>query len=149
MVVSYYVVSSEVNVGDYDSTKYEEFLQSREIRLTYEVPEENGFTIRLCVEKGHARLYGSFFIPNPNPAFHDFVLDAITHGQMCEDIFILPMNANPGRKRRQVSESTRQLVFVAIEGVANSSTFSLESDFGNTAQCKTNTLITGKIICYC
>ncbi len=125
-----------VEVGNNNSLIYQEFLQSENIRLTYEIPEIDGLTIRLCVEKGHARLYGSFFIPNPNPAFNDFVLNASTHGQECEDIFILAKASKTERKRRQVSELLQQIVFVAIIGVASSSTFSIESDFGNTAQCK-------------
>ncbi len=128
-----------VEVGDNNILKYQEFLKSEDIRLTYEIPENQGLTIRLCIVGGHARLYGSFYIPNPNPAFNDFVLDAITHGQVCEDIFILAAPADisgTGRKRRQVSRSSRQLVFVAIEGVTNSSTFSLESNAGNTVQCR-------------
>ncbi len=51
--------------------------------------------------------------------FYDFVLDAVTHGQMCEDIYIVAAAdvTGGGRKRRQVSPM--RMVFVAIEGVAN------------------------------
>ena len=131
-----------VEVGDNNILKYREFLQSTTVRLTYQLPEGDGLTIRLCVEDGQARLYGSFSIPNPNRAFYDFVLDAITHGQMCEDVYIVAPTADVtggGRKRRQVAPV--RMVFVAIEGVANNSTFSLESDSGNTVQCKYKYLI--------
>ncbi len=125
-----------VEVGDNNILKYGEFLQSTTVRLTYEVSGYDGLTIRLCVEDGQARLYGSFSVPNPNRAFYDFVLDAVTHGQMCEDIYIVAAAdvTGGGRKRRQVSPM--RMVFVAIEGVANNSTFSLESNSGNTVQCK-------------
>ncbi len=126
-----------VEVGDNNILQYGEFLQSTTVRLTYEVSGYDGLTIRLCVEDGQARLYGSFSVPNPNRAFYDFVLDAVTHGQMCEDIYIVAAAEVTGggrRKRRQVSPM--RMVFVAIEGVANNSTFSLESNSGNTVQCK-------------
>ena len=44
----------------------------------FAVPEE-GITIQLKVTKGKVKLYGSYSNPDPNPAWHDYMLSNI-HG---------------------------------------------------------------------
>ena len=117
--------------------EFQNFTGSNRARFNYEIQEE-GITIRLCVQGGHVVLYASFSVPNPNKALNSFVLDAIIHRQMCEDTFIPPdpeIDQVPGRKKRQL-ETDQRILYVSIEGVSDNSQFTLEADTEDTTQCK-------------
>ena len=117
----------------------EDYTPGDSARYSYLIQEE-GVTIRLCIQDGSVVLYASLTVPNPNRALNDFALDAILHGDICEDVFVDPNmipNVQEGRRKRQVSSSPERILFVSIEGIAESSTFTLETTMGNTANCKT------------
>ena len=96
-------------------------------------------TIQLQQQRGSVTLYGSFDIQNPNSAFHSFRIES------SGDMFVSlgdsnqspSVNGQPS-KRITEDESLREFsdrtLFVSIEGQQDSSSFILETTFGNT--CK-------------
>ncbi len=129
--------------ADLNSTiNVDEFNNESNARYHYQIDTNEGITIRLCHKSGRVILYASFVVPNPNAALNNFILDAIFHNQNCSDVYVdpnkLPSVTSPssGRKKRQSSSSTETILFVSIEGVAESSAFTLETTTGNTAESK-------------
>ena len=104
----------------------------------FTISETERITVRVCVTTGGVEVYGSFRIRNPSKALHDFALDAFTHGNItCQDVFLLSssdFSVVDTRKKRQ-APSERSL-YLSIEGTAESSSFTLETTFGDTTQCK-------------
>jgi hypothetical protein len=100
-------------------------------------------TFQLQQQRGSVTLYGSFDIQNPNSAFHSFRIES------SGDMFVSLEDGNqspsadgqPSKrmvKRIAEDESSREftdrILFVSIEGQQNSSSFILETTFGDT--CK-------------
>lgn len=98
-------------------------------------------TIQLQQQRGSVTLYGSFDIQNPNSAFYSFRIES------SGDMFISLGDSAPSAdgqpskrmvKRIAEDESLREFsdrtLFVSIEGQQDSSSFILETTFGDT--CK-------------
>ena len=106
----------------------------------FRINETDNITIRVCITNGGVRLYGSFRIRNPNRALHDFALDAFTHGSlnvMCQDVFLPPrLDVDLASRRKKRQAESEPLLYLSIQGIAESSSFMLETTFGDTAQCK-------------
>lgn len=113
------------------------------VRYQYTI-RESGVIIRLCVTEGRVILYASVNLPNPNRALNSFTLDPNTaHSVQCEDVFVSPevISRRPRQqsvKKRQVptSEDNDIILYVTIEGIDDSSSFTLETPTGNSTQCE-------------
>lgn len=103
----------------------------------------DGMTIQLQRQRGSVTLYGSFDLRNPNSAFHSFKIES------SGDMFVAPedgdqtSNSDQGRTKRLAKrlvsgDTSRQFtnttLFVSVEGKQDSSSFILETTFGDT--CK-------------
>lgn len=120
----------------------------REDRARYQyLIRQTGLTVRLCVSEGRVTLYASVDIPNPNRALNSFILNPnIAHGIPCEDVFVTLDNvmvltrhqSEQTKRKRQVSplEDNEVILYVTIEGVDNSSSFTLDAPSGNSTQCE-------------
>ncbi len=112
------------------------------IFFQFQVPLD-GMTFQLQQQRGSVTLYGSFDIQNPNSAFHSFRIES------SGDMFVSLGDGNqspsadgqPSKrmvKRLAEDGSLREfsdrILFVSIEGQQNSSSFILETTFGDT--CK-------------
>lgn len=121
--------------------KHTDYAQGHNVRYNYQI-QEGGITIRLCIQEGHVVLYASLTVPNPNRALNDFVLDAVFDGNECKDVFVDPdvMVDSISDKERLGKRQTppERNLFVSIEGISNSSTFTLNTTMGDTAQSKKN-----------
>ena len=104
-----------------------------------------GVTIRLCVNQGQIVLYASTNIPTPNRAYNTFSFESgLLNGVRCEDIFINPSVIEPSRfsysrNKRQASipiSNSTLILYIVIEGVAENSSFILETLPGNSSLCK-------------
>ena len=94
----------------------------------------DGVTIRLCVREGNVTLYVSYF-QHPSEAVHEnqetvAILDRVAVS--CSTLFereglLLP--TNPFRRRREEAEFTT--LYISIEGLDNSSVFTLQTANGN------------------
>lgn len=140
LIVSIYSYEESATVEVGGEMMEQGFTPDDTARYSYSYQEE-GVTIRLCVQNGRVVLYASLTVPNPNRALNDFALDAFLLGDICEDVFVDPsmmpdVQGTGGRRRRQTSSSPERILFVSIEGIAESSTFTLETTMGNTANCK-------------
>ena len=114
-------------------------------------PEEEGVTVRICIDRGAIMVYGSYTVPNPNAAFNDFsdFLSA-TEGEVmsfnCSVSHITIDNVMEvvndcsqcnlglqGRKKRQEEEEARMVVvYITIEGVSDTGNqFSINSSIGS------------------
>lgn len=116
------------------------FTVGERMRYQYSIGPE-GVTLRLCISQGEVVLYASTVVPDPNAAYNHLTLKPIINdsinGTLCADEFIdsnlLGLGSLSNRTKRQAMETER--LFVVIEGVATSSSFTLESNPGNTTKC--------------
>ena len=98
-----------------------------------------GVTVKVCITGGHVHVYGSVSIPNPNSAFNDFSNDLKheSNNETCCTFYVdsCPANQN-GRPRRQTSESdsSTQIVYISIVGMAQESSFIVNGTAGNIYQ---------------
>lgn len=120
-----------------EALEFPNFTDSNSAQYNYPI-RDGGLTITLCVQAGRVILYASFFVPNPNRALNSFVLDAIFHQQKCEDVYVPDnlINQEPNRRKHQVLGTDERTLYVSIEGVASTSHFTIETDSGDTTQCK-------------
>ena len=122
-------------------------------RLEFSGPADEGVTVRICIEQGVIVVYGSYTIPNPTAALHDFseilsaadgeltpvscftksaTLDDIMGGSEEEGCTLCDAPL-PRRKKRQAEEEEEATVtvYVTIEGASESENqFSVDSTTG-------------------
>lgn len=122
-------------------------------RLRFTGPRAEGVTVRICVDQGVIVVYGSYAVPNPSSALHDFstilraaggevgTSDCLVSHVTIDDV----MRSNPrdcsqcrtssqGRRKRQTQKegSTEVTIYITIEGVSDTDgQFSVESSFGD------------------
>ena len=110
-----------------EALEFPNFTDSNSAQYNYPI-RDGGLTITLCVQAGRVILYASFFVPNPNRALNSFVLDAISHQQKCEDVYVPnnSVNQESNRRKRQVLGSIERILYVSIEGVASTSHLQLK-----------------------
>ena len=113
--------------------------QGNQARYQFLVPEE-GITVRLCIQNGRVVLYASTVVPNPNAAFYEYQLECIDCNNC--DLYVGP-EVTPGKKRSlyKRQSDTNVTLYVAVEGLADNSTFILDSTVGDTATS------IGKVFC--
>ncbi len=119
-------------------------------------------TVRLCVKNGQIALYASTTIPTPNRALNTFSFENGLLNAECEDIFVDPkmlvslrdtaINRFKDRKRQVHVQTLENItLFVTIEGLADNSSFTLETPAGNSSICQfsvMHSLYTHTIILY-
>ena len=119
------------------------------IILKAEGPAE-GLTVRICIERGVIKVYGSYTVKTPNSAINDFsatlfATDGETTPSNCsathvdiQDVMASSMHCSlcgtnsQERKRRQSDDEEETVtIYIAIEGVSDTeSHFSVNSSFG-------------------
>lgn len=91
-----------------------------------------GMTISLEVEEGgSAALYASSQLMNPSAAFYDYMLQTDSSAQVYVDPGVL---GDSGIVKRETTA-----LYVSIEGLEESNSFSLETAVGDTTFCKSVT----------
>ncbi len=126
---------------------------SRDDILRYQVDVGDGVTIRLCVRSGQLALYASADVPTPNPALNTFSFEDGLINAECEDLFVdlemletlreetettIPVSRPPvrGRKRQAAALLQNVTIFIAIEVLADNSSFIFETLPGNSSICE-------------
>ena len=114
--------------------------------LQYDFPVDEGFTIEVEVTAGMLTMYGSFSIRNPNAITSDFTATA---GDENFQYFVSPELYNrsvyigPSDDRRKRQSGNDPQLFLALVGIEEINTFSLNTTFGDVSDHA------GKCICQC
>ena len=117
-------------------------------RLRFTGPGDEGVTVKICIDRGVIIVYGSYTVPNPNAALHDFsaTLNATGGEVMASSCLVSHVNSSDiarsmrdcsycrpntlGRRRRQADEEVT--IYITIEGVSDTeSQFTVNSSFGD------------------
>ena len=126
--------SAERPVGQQVSTTAR---KREKVNVNYECPPI-GMTLKLCAQNGTCRLYASGKTRNPSKEVHDYELSA-QKGE-CNDDFIpcreFAGNQTNGVAKRQANGREAVRVYVTIEGVEETNTFTLDTTSGDTSTPK-------------
>ena len=102
------------------------------VRYELLIPEE-GVTIKLCVHEGIIIFYGSYTVPTPNEALHDYKREVISSGTVsCDDAFIPSMSTTLEEfKRQTMSSGNFSTFYISLEGVGEQNEFVLDTSEGD------------------
>ena len=136
-----YAATIPVNIGQQVGT----LSRGGKVRYELQVPG-GGVTVNLCVSIGSVLFYGSFTVPNPNSALHDYVQEVINNGgeTTCADVFIQPevvespdtnrlgkRQADNDRGSPSNETTTTTILYISLEGGGDINTFVLETSEGD------------------
>ena len=110
-------------------------------RLKFTSSHDEGISIKICLQVGRVVIYGSYSVPNPGPALYDFKEELSAGTSQCltthatrnsslekDDCNLC--GAHRSRRGKRLAESDQVIVYVTIEGTANSSRYTVNSDTG-------------------
>jgi len=107
-------------------------------RLKFTSSHNEGVSIKICIQVGQVIIYGSYSIPNPGPALYDFreelnagksqcLTTHATRNSTAEKDSCLSCGSRRNRGKR-LAKNDQFTVYVTIEGTANSSHYTVNSD---------------------